>query len=171
MDIRGGRNSLALCPYVFRIYIIHTSEWRRSLRRRRPNLAYLARYVSAPYPTSACTDTSPLHRTDGECHQTITHPAISVWSVSPMPNGDIVTGASDGIVRIFSEAEERWASPQDLKAFDDLVASQSLPSQQVGDVKKSDLPGPEALNVPGMYSFRLTHVLILSWSRSQAGRG
>jgi len=88
-----------------------------------------------------------------------------------MPNGDIVTGASDGIVRIFSEAEERWASPQDLKAFDDLVASQSLPSQQVGDVKKSDLPGPEALNVPGMYSFRLTHVFISFWSRSQAGRG
>ncbi|KAH9996848.1 phospholipase A-2-activating protein [Russula vinacea] len=86
---------------------------------------------------------------DGECHQTIVHPAISVWSVSAMPNGDIVTGASDGIVRIFSEAEERWASPEDLKAFDDLVASQALPAQQVGDVKKSDLPGPEALGIPG----------------------
>ncbi|KAI9466370.1 WD40-repeat-containing domain protein [Lactarius psammicola] len=86
---------------------------------------------------------------DGECHQTIVHPAISVWSVSVMPNGDIVTGASDGVVRIFSEAEERWASLEDLKAFDDLVASQALPAQQVGDVKKSDLPGPEALGVPG----------------------
>lgn len=73
-----------------------------------------------------------------------------------MPNGDIVTGASDGIVRVFSESEERWASPQELKAFDDLVASQALPSQQVGDVKKSDLPGPEALNIPGMRSFPLT---------------
>ncbi len=70
-----------------------------------------------------------------------------------MPNGDIVTGASDGVVRIFSEAEERWASPEDLKAFDDLVASQALPAQQVGDVKKSDLPGPEALGVPGMHTF------------------
>jgi phospholipase A-2-activating protein len=66
-----------------------------------------------------------------------------------MPNGDIVTGASDGVVRIFSEAEERWASLEDLKAFDDLVASQALPAQQIGDVKKSDLPGPEALGVPG----------------------
>ena len=70
-----------------------------------------------------------------------------------MPNGDIVTGASDGVVRIFSEVEERWASPEDLKAFDDLVASQALPAQQVGDVKKSDLPGPEALDVPGTHSF------------------
>ncbi|KAI0302198.1 WD40-repeat-containing domain protein [Russula brevipes] len=87
---------------------------------------------------------------DGECYQTITHPAISVWSVSALPNGDIVTGASDGVVRVFSEVEERWTSPQELKAFDDLVASQALPSQQVGDVKKSDLPGPEALSIPGI---------------------
>ncbi|KAH9043072.1 WD40-repeat-containing domain protein [Lactarius pseudohatsudake] len=86
---------------------------------------------------------------DAACLQTIVHPAISVWSVSAMPNGDIVTGASDGVIRIFSEAEERWASPEDLKAFDDLVASQALPAQQVGDIKKSDLPGPEALGVPG----------------------
>ena len=74
-----------------------------------------------------------------------------------MPNGDIVTGASDGIVRVFSEAEERWASLEDLKAFDDLVASQALPAQQIGDVKKSDLPGPEALGEPGMHTF--IHVL------------
>ena len=68
-----------------------------------------------------------------------------------MPNGDIVTGSSDGVVRIFSESEERWASTEDLKAFDDQVASQALPSQQVGDVKKSDLPGTEALSEPGLY--------------------
>ncbi|KAI0256861.1 WD40-repeat-containing domain protein [Lactifluus subvellereus] len=86
---------------------------------------------------------------DGECYQTIIHPAISVWSVSAMPNGDIVTGASDGVIRIFSEAEERWASLEELKVFDDLVAGQALPAQQVGDVKKSDLPGPEALSIPG----------------------
>jgi phospholipase A-2-activating protein len=87
--------------------------------------------------------------------------------VSATPNGDIVTGASDGVVRIFSEAEERWASPQDLKAFDDLVASQALPAQQVGDVKKSDLPGPEALSIPGMHFFGLTHE---SSSHSESGR-
>lgn len=66
-----------------------------------------------------------------------------------MPNGDIVSGCSDGIVRVFSSSEERWASQTDLKEYDDKVASQALPAQQVGDVKKSDLPGPEALNTPG----------------------
>ncbi|KAG6828591.1 hypothetical protein H0H92_007381 [Tricholoma furcatifolium] len=86
---------------------------------------------------------------DGECAQTIVHPAISVWAVSSMPNDDIVSGCSDGVVRIFSMSEERWASANDLKEYEDKVASQALPSQQVGDVKKSDLPGLEALNLPG----------------------
>ncbi|KAF4615497.1 hypothetical protein D9613_002740 [Agrocybe pediades] len=86
---------------------------------------------------------------DSECSQIIVHPAISVWAVSSMPNGDIVSGCSDGVVRIFSESEDRWASADELKAYDAQVASQALPTQQVGDVKKSDLPGTEALNVPG----------------------
>ncbi|KAG5715692.1 Phospholipase A-2-activating protein [Termitomyces sp. T112] len=86
---------------------------------------------------------------DGECMQTLVHPAISVWAVSSMPNGDIVSGCSDGVVRVFSLSEERWASDADLKEYDEKVASTALPSQQVGDIKKSDLPGPEALNVPG----------------------
>ncbi|KAJ2927584.1 hypothetical protein H1R20_g9510, partial [Candolleomyces eurysporus] len=84
-----------------------------------------------------------------ECVQTIVHPAISVWSVSSMPNGDIVTGASDGVVRVFSAVDGRWASEADLKEYDGQVASQALPAQQIGDVKKSDLPGPEALSTPG----------------------
>lgn len=86
---------------------------------------------------------------DGECVQTLVHPAISVWSVSTMPNGDIVTGCSDGIVRIFSNAEERWAPADQLKAYEEQLASQAVPLQQVGDVKKDELPGPEALTQPG----------------------
>lgn len=89
---------------------------------------------------------------DGECSQIITHPAISVWTVSSMPNGDIVSGCSDGIVRVFSASEDRWMSQGDLKEYDLLVASQALPSQQVGDVKKNDLPGVETLLSPGKKS-------------------
>ncbi|KAH9901463.1 phospholipase A-2-activating protein [Cubamyces lactineus] len=86
---------------------------------------------------------------DGECAQTLVHPAISVWTVSTMPNGDLVTGCSDGVVRVFSTEEDRWAPADQLKAYDELVAAQALPAQQVGDVNKSDLPGPEALTQPG----------------------
>lgn len=47
-----------------------------------------------------------------ECIQTITHPAISVWSVAVcQETGDIVTGASDKIVRVFSRDPERHAEP------------------------------------------------------------
>jgi phospholipase A-2-activating protein len=60
-----------------------------------------------------------------------------------------VSGCSDYVVRVFSVAEERWLPEADLKLYDEKVASQALPSQQIGDVKKSDLPGLEALNLPG----------------------
>lgn len=77
-----------------------------------------------------------------------------------MPNGDIVSGCSDGIVRVFSASEERWASAEILKEYDDHVARQALPTQQVGDVKKSDLPGPEALNTHGMLALRLLSTIV-----------
>ncbi|EPQ57952.1 WD40 repeat-like protein [Gloeophyllum trabeum ATCC 11539] len=89
---------------------------------------------------------------DGELAQTIIVPAVSVWSVSTMPNGDIVAGSSDGVVRVFSVVEPRWAPPGDLKEFDDAVAKQALPAQQIGNVKVSDLPGMEALAQPGTKS-------------------
>jgi phospholipase A-2-activating protein len=78
-----------------------------------------------------------------------------------MPNGDIVSGCSDGVVRVFSESKERWASEQDLKEYDDKVAGQAIPSEQVGDVKKSDLPGLDALNAPGT-SFLLSLIGFLN---------
>jgi phospholipase A-2-activating protein len=69
--------------------------------------------------------------------------------VSTAPNGDIVSGDSDGVIRVFSESEKRWATELELKEYDAKVASQALPSQQMGDVKKSDLPGLDALGNPG----------------------
>jgi phospholipase A-2-activating protein len=69
-----------------------------------------------------------------------------------MPNSDIVSGCSDGIVRIFSASEGRWASQADLAEYDNKVATQTLPAQVVGNVQKSDLPGPEALTAPGQLS-------------------
>lgn len=101
---------------------------------------------------------------DGECAQTLVHPAISVWTVSTMPNGDIVTGCSDGVVRIFSASEERWASAGQIEAYDQQVASTALPAQQVGDVKKSDLPGLEALSQPGSLLMVLLYVVTDTYS-------
>lgn len=74
------------------------------------------------------------------------HPAISVWTVSTLPNGDIVSGSSDKIVRVFSASEERWAAEEEIKAYDDVVAQQSLSSHDVEQVKVETM---EALNTPG----------------------
>ncbi|RYP69300.1 hypothetical protein DL771_006175 [Monosporascus sp. 5C6A] len=81
-----------------------------------------------------------------ECIQTITHPAISVWSVATCAeNGDIVSGSSDGVIRVFSRSPDRVASPETLAHFDDAVKSSAIPQQQVGGVNKEKLPGPEFL--------------------------
>ena len=81
-----------------------------------------------------------------ECIQTITHPAISVWGVAAcLENGDIVSGASDRTVRIFSRTKERQAEPQAIAAFEESVKGSAIPQQQVGDIKKEHIPGPEFL--------------------------
>ncbi|TVY80811.1 Ubiquitin homeostasis protein lub1 [Lachnellula suecica] len=81
-----------------------------------------------------------------ECIQTITHPAISVWGVAVCPeNGDIVSGASDRIVRVFTRDPERAADAETTKLFEDSVKASSIPQQQLPEVNKEKLPGPEFL--------------------------
>ncbi|CAG8285752.1 hypothetical protein PENNAL_c0007G09559 [Penicillium nalgiovense] len=81
-----------------------------------------------------------------QCVQTITHPAISVWSVAACSEtGDIVTGASDRIARVFSRSPERHAAPEAIQQFDQAVKESAIPEQQVGKINKEELPGPEFL--------------------------
>jgi phospholipase A-2-activating protein len=48
-----------------------------------------------------------------QCIQTITHPAISIWSVAACEEtGDIVSGSSDKIIRVFSRDIERHADAE-----------------------------------------------------------
>lgn len=89
----------------------------------------------------------------GECFQTITLPAQSIWSVTCLNNGDIVTGSSDGIARVFTSCVERVASQEELEQFNAEVASHAIPAEaasgQLGDYKLEDLSGPEVLLRPG----------------------
>ena len=81
-----------------------------------------------------------------ECIQTITHPAISVWGVAVCSdNEDIVSGASDRRVRVFTRSPQRRAAPEAIHAFEESIRASAIPQQQVGDVKKEKLPGPEFL--------------------------
>ncbi|KAJ0427006.1 PUL domain-containing protein [Aspergillus carlsbadensis] len=81
-----------------------------------------------------------------QCVQTITHPAISVWSVAAcQENGDIVTGASDRITRVFTRSSERQASTDVVQQFENAVKESAIPEQQVGKINKEQLPGPDFL--------------------------
>jgi phospholipase A-2-activating protein len=83
---------------------------------------------------------------NNQCIQTITHPAISVWTVAVCKeNGDIVTGASDKLARIFTRDQERYAAEAEIQQFNDDVKGSSIPQQTVGDINKEQLPGPEFL--------------------------
>jgi phospholipase A-2-activating protein len=86
-----------------------------------------------------------------------------------MPNGDIVSGCSDGIIRVFSEKEEHWAPAEVLKEYEEKVASQALPSQQVGDLNKEQLEGPESLNIPGRPIIKI-HIVQYLFSCFQGGK-
>lgn len=87
----------------------------------------------------------------GDCSQTIRLPAQSVWCCCILANGDIAIGASDGIIRVFTEVEDRMASPQDLQAFEDELSKATIDPKtgDLGDIKMEDLPGREHLDEPG----------------------
>ena len=81
-----------------------------------------------------------------ECIQTITHPALSVWTVAVCrETGDIVSGASDGVIRVFTRSSERLADAQTLGQFDEAVKASSIPEQQMEGFNKEKIPGPEFL--------------------------
>jgi len=87
-----------------------------------------------------------------DCIQTITHPAISVWSVAVCPDsGDIVSGASDYIVRVFSRNPERAAAVDVLAHFNESVKASAIPQQQLNtQINKEKLDKPDWLKLhPG----------------------
>ncbi|GAB6028809.1 hypothetical protein CHUAL_004620 [Chamberlinius hualienensis] len=86
---------------------------------------------------------------DGKCSQVLRLPAQSVWSVAALSNGDVVTGTSDGTVRIFTSDPERRASPEEIKAFDEEVANSTISTGEIGNLKINELPGKESLYEPG----------------------
>ncbi|KDN35239.1 WD40 repeat-like protein, partial [Tilletiaria anomala UBC 951] len=85
----------------------------------------------------------------GSMQQSITLPAVSVWSVAAIPGGDLATGSNDGVLRVFTRDEARKAGAEEIKIFDAAVASQELNKAQIGDVNLEQLRGLEALCQPG----------------------
>lgn len=77
-------------------------------------------------------------------------PTQSVWSVYGLKCGDIVVGASDGVVRVFTRNKACVAAEEALKAYElSVEVFRNEKTQQLGGVKVTDLPGPESLLVEG----------------------
>ncbi|XP_064410787.1 phospholipase A-2-activating protein [Latimeria chalumnae] len=87
----------------------------------------------------------------GECTQTIRLPTQSVWCCCVLENGDIVVGASDGIIRVFTESSERVASAEELQAFEDELSKATIDPKtgDLGDININELPDKNHLNEPG----------------------
>lgn len=82
----------------------------------------------------------------GALGESLTLPCQSIWSVACMDNGDIITGSSDGLVRVFTKDPSRVASDDNLAAFETAVTTRKMEqSKELGGVKVTDLPGPESL--------------------------
>lgn len=83
---------------------------------------------------------------DGALGDAIQLPAQSVWAVACLKNSDIVTGTSDGMIRVFSKDSTRFASDQVANSFTLAVQTRlAESSKELGGIKVNELPGPEAL--------------------------
>ncbi|XP_052193453.1 uncharacterized protein LOC127801946 [Diospyros lotus] len=85
---------------------------------------------------------------DGVCVQSIEHPGC-VWDVKFLENGDIVTACSDGVVRIWTVSQDKIADSTELESFASQLSYYKCSRKRVGGLKLDELPGLEALQVPG----------------------
>jgi len=69
-----------------------------------------------------------------------------VWSVATLPNGDVVSGTNDGVVRVFTRNPERAGDADHVAQFDEHVKSHSIAAEAI-DPKH--ISGPETVAQPG----------------------
>ncbi|GAB0492721.1 hypothetical protein MMPV_003990 [Pyropia vietnamensis] len=82
--------------------------------------------------------------------QTVTHPG-SVWNVALAETGDLITGCSDGVARVFTRDSSRMASSDALQVFEASVAARQVSTKLIGGVDAKKLPLlSEALSTPGV---------------------
>lgn len=98
---------------------------------------------------SCAEDRSARIWREGKVIQAITLPCISVWCLATLDNGDIVVGGSDKVLRVFTRESSRVAPQEALTEFAESVKKSAIAEQSVDDLKKSDIPGYEALDKPG----------------------
>lgn len=91
---------------------------------------------------------------------------MSLWSAAAVPTATgkgyyIASASADSTIRFFTQSEDLMASAEERGVWDQEVSQRKLdkwvniaavtdnPRSQVGDIKRSDLPGMEALGREG----------------------
>eukprot|EP00742_Colponemidia_sp_Colp-10_P003823 GILJ01004073.1.p1 GENE.GILJ01004073.1~~GILJ01004073.1.p1 ORF type:complete len:786 (+),score=133.68 GILJ01004073.1:49-2358(+) len=87
---------------------------------------------------------------DGTCIQTIEHPG-AVWSVAVCSNGDIITGCSDSVTRVFTRDSSRRASDDVLAEYMEICSAVRTKSHsKVGQLELDKLPSVDTIfSTPG----------------------
>lgn len=89
--------------------------------------------------TGSEDSTIRMWNSSGELGDAITLPAQSVWSIACLQNGDIVTGTSDAVVRVFTKDPARYATDTILKAFNFAVEQRTVNTKlELGGVKVNE---------------------------------
>lgn len=84
------------------------------------------------------------------CTQTVMHPG-TVWCAAMAANGDIVTGCSDGVARVFTADPARFAVDDAVAQFEKSVSERQISTKLIGGVDTAKLPSAEdGLSAPGV---------------------
>ncbi|CAL8073133.1 unnamed protein product [Calicophoron daubneyi] len=83
------------------------------------------------------------------CLQSIPVPCQSAWCVTLSPLGDVIVGGSDAVIRIFSADPARQASSDAIRTYEAELASSEIAAPNAGELDMNNLPGLEALLIPG----------------------
>ncbi|GAA5900619.1 uncharacterized protein JCM6883_002902 [Sporobolomyces salmoneus] len=75
---------------------------------------------------------------DGECDQVIEVPALSVWSLATLENGDLACGCSDNLIWVFTRSEERKANEEVLKLYEEKLGQKRIGKTPPKPVVHSD---------------------------------
>jgi len=84
---------------------------------------------------------------DGKLLQVVAHPS-SVWSVGCLPNGDLLSGAADTNVRIWTLNPERVADKEVLQSHEDFLKL-ALQAKNLDDIDEAQISDASVLTMPG----------------------
>jgi phospholipase A-2-activating protein len=109
--------------------------------------------------------------------QTLVLPCQSLWSCICLQNTDIVIACNDGTIRLFTTDETRMASKPECDEYEQELSKFAIPTntdENMAKINRNDLPGIEALSLPGKTDGQLIMINnaneaeVFSWNQAES---